>query len=687
MGHMNIQPKSKTIDPNQRVDIEILGLSGLLNPFIQNTSSQRARMFIGHLNGRLFLPNAEFPNVFSGYELETADYTFDTLDIDEPIEIIKVIYKFKKLSVDKNPMITVIFKRMNSNVIDYANIYKYVRTKETYSFINSFDRISMLSEGNIIYPDDEIVYPTNKDPDTGEYKTGVNVNTAYMTLLDTYEDAMVISESLAKKLSTIQINSTQFEIDFDKYPLNLYGNDDEYKPFPDIGETIREDGIVSAFRKIDKKFMLVDMTPDNLCKVNYFHDKINYGYSNATIIDIDVYMTKKLSLLKIAYDQFKKYAQYKLEYYQDIFDVYRQYANDVFSPKLNTLFTNSIKFLLAAGTKLHNANINARFRNVGLHAKDTPIKLLTKITYLYTLPCDCGFKITDRNGGKGVICKILPDDKMPKDEYGIKADLIVDDPSVVKRTNLGQLYEQFLTRASQLILFRIQNLPDNKKFQTILEYLNDINPEYAQMVYEAYGKKVHQFLDEVSTNQLKIWVKTASRQITIDKIKLIKEKWKIDKTPVTLQPGDYLPNKIKTKQAISIGSKYIYLLYNLPNVNVLSIGLTNQFDLPTKTRKIKVDNINLTPVRFFGQDETRILINSTVPQDFVRLKYLNCFSEKGRRVLIKTILSSTKPSAISRIPIDLVDLKRSSTVHNTVMNIFSLAGVDLRNVICDNEND
>ena len=72
------------------------------------------------------------------------------------------------------------------------------------------------------------------------------------------------------------------------------------------------------------------------------------------------------------------------------------------------------------------------------------VELNIKWDFLVERPMGLGDKLTGRNGNKGVVTKIIPDEKMPqihfKDETK-PAELIISPCSIIGRKNLGQIWE------------------------------------------------------------------------------------------------------------------------------------------------------------------------------------------------------------------------------------------------------
>ena len=79
-----------------------------------------------------------------------------------------------------------------------------------------------------------------------------------------------------------------------------------------------------------------------------------------------------------------------------------------------------------------------------------------------------GDKISGRYGNKGVISKIVPDEKMPRNEQGEPVHVVFTSASVVSRTNPGQIVEGALGKVSRKTgkryIIPMYGLQDNRKF-------------------------------------------------------------------------------------------------------------------------------------------------------------------------------------------------------------------------------
>lgn len=76
--------------------------------------------------------------------------------------------------------------------------------------------------------------------------------------------------------------------------------------------------------------------------------------------------------------------------------------------------------------------------------KQYEIEFIVSWNFIVDRPMSIGDKLTGRNGNKGVVTKILPDDEMPKIHFAdetLPAELIISPCSIIGRKNLGQIWE------------------------------------------------------------------------------------------------------------------------------------------------------------------------------------------------------------------------------------------------------
>jgi len=524
----------------------------------------------------------------------------------------------------------------------------------------------------------EIYSSPNKEGDV--YKQGINANVAYMTLLETTEDLFPISESFAKRLSPLSVSAKSINVNLKRFPLNLYGNEEEFKIFPDIGEFVRPDGILCAWRSSNKASVIYDLHPSRLTSVNHLFDQKVYAYPEAQVVDIDVHINANENLPVQAYGQVRRYHEALLVYYQTILDIYIKHKSLPISGKFNTLVTRAMGMLLAAKRPVPEFDKRPRIQLVD---KFSPISLKIIITLAHRVVVSNGFKCTGRAGDKGVVV-VLPDDAMPVDEQGFRADICVDPVSVLKRTNIIQLYEQFINRLLKLEAMNLHNYGDDtSQYNRIMEVLSDINIEYAKVVMSVHDTpaKISAFVKECRESTIKICIPPAYDKLTTDLIEFLYEKYKVPISRVSFNIDTPEGRKrIVSKHPIMIGSKYIYLLAKYPKPIASGLGFVNHFHYPTHTSDKHGVPIGSNPIRF-GEAESRMLTTAIGTEQVVRLRGLYGNTKIGPEKLLNALLASPTPSALRRVPVDTGELADNDFAVRIAHHMFNTVGIDFQNSI------
>ena len=220
---------------------------------------------------------------------------------------------------------------------------------------------------------------------------GLNAKACFLSYLGyNYEDGIVISESLAKKLTSLH---------YDTIEINLNVNDN-INVFPRIGQTFAKGETIVSIRK-------------NIVGDVALSDEYSViAPSDITVVDIEVY-PYDVKHVKPIIDQID-------EYYSATNKKLKQLGLDPVFDKTK-IVVNAGKFT-ESGEKLTNTKII--------------IKLLRKMS------ASLGDKVTNRHSAKGVITHIVPDHLMPETvDSKEKMDIIINSLSVISRMNLGQIYE------------------------------------------------------------------------------------------------------------------------------------------------------------------------------------------------------------------------------------------------------
>lgn len=375
---------------------EFLGLHALLAPYVQYCSSQRLMMFASNITQALVIDGCEFPHIFTGYEHQIGKYEFDPSSRDQDAHIIAVIPKFKMNCFESAsmPSHTIIYIGMDDNKIHYVDVSDYNMLHDGFGFINKPLNTHNLTVNNVIPKDMKFMTSPNHD---GEfYCMGMNANVCFMGEWGVTEDAVIISESFRDKGDNTAICQLKLNIDQDDIPLNLYGDDTTYKIFPDIGEQVREDGVLVALRGMNKTTFVSDMTNEALQSIEYLHDKAHNAVPGATILDVDVHINfdalRQLKNKETVYSQLMKYRDQHSYYWQSILDVYEKVNEQGYelSPEFNTLVTRCIGMLAP------RKYVSKRLQLID---KREPVEFISvTITYGYKRKITLGSKVTGREG-------------------------------------------------------------------------------------------------------------------------------------------------------------------------------------------------------------------------------------------------------------------------------------------------
>jgi DNA-directed RNA polymerase beta subunit len=294
------------------------------------------------------------------------------------------------------PTHTVIYRGLKDNKINYMNVNRYTFLHDGFGYINDCPAADMLSVENII-PKDACLQQSPAWR-TGDYAYGLNGNVIFTTDDAVTEDAMVISESFAKRCTNLAIHRIKLNMSADDVLLNLYGDKeiDEYKVIPNIGETVREDGVLAAIRAKNAASYVSDMTMDALQRIEPMHDELHKAPPGSKILDVDVYINfdylKKLDPSDSVYEQLLKIYNDHQYYYDEVIQCYQEYVQQglEISEDFNTLVLRCMEL---------TCNRKYSKKNIKLCDPREPIEFITvAITYSYEREISLGSKLTGREG-------------------------------------------------------------------------------------------------------------------------------------------------------------------------------------------------------------------------------------------------------------------------------------------------
>jgi hypothetical protein len=435
-----------------------------LNSFPGGVSASRKQMNGNNLGQIVVVAGVNESSIQTGMERRYAKTTFST-KMPSNGKILKIISRYKNKEgiagevINHNPQTVVIFESDGGeigmfNLTDYCSYHPYLgfnyvkREAEHQIAVNNY-----LKKG-IVFRDSPGV------TEAGNYMYGVECNVAFMSHPAVSEDGILINRNVLKKFEFKTYETRVVEFGSESFPLNLYckkfdehGRPLEYKIHPEIGEYIREDGILMALRTYDENLAVVEQNAQATLVPEMLFDKLVYvAGAGGKIIDIRVHHETNDSSPHLPPEmeqQTMKYDVSRREFYDELYrfnnDLQRRYGAGLnLSKELHRLMVEAISVVAPGDLRVQKVN------------KRVPLDTW-RIEFVveYTNTPNIGNKFTDNYGGKGVVCHIAEPHEMPVDADGNVADFVFDPGSTLNRMIVSRLYEQYFKAASRDVLKRI----------------------------------------------------------------------------------------------------------------------------------------------------------------------------------------------------------------------------------------
>ena len=598
MASMNIINDIRETDYGQP---DLLLGKGAMMPFAASNSGSRKLMFGIHLEHRLPLLHPDVPYIQTGYEKQFGEHSSSIIKTEEDLEVVGSVAKFSWIpkhhyytfAANHQKKILRMFERKE---------YKHISEKYGYAFNNEL--IDSL-EPNGIIPEGTVIEKSMAFDEYENRMDGRNLLTMYSACEDTIEDAIVISESAAKKLSSPLVKRVDIIINDNDIPLNLYGDNNKYKIFPDIGEYTKND-ILCGFRREKKEECLYSQSYSRLRELNISDDKY---FASEKVVDVEIFCNAPDKLNEISYnEQLKFYYDNNLRMCREIVDMLEPFDKAGYEMEymLKRLYTIS-KYTLE-GKQYFSERV---FSNIVL-----------RITLVEEIDVKDGDKLSNRYGGKGITSKIVPDEMMPKNNFGESFDIILNMCGVYGRENAGQLFEITVSYVSMKLLQYIQTnvLEIGETIELYMKLLEIVAPkmkiEMEELLASMTDEDCVDYICSMTTDKsLYLIIEPMSENMTIDKVNELYEAFPWIKPEKVLMPIIDSAGEVKyvpSNRPIVYGYQYIYRLkqYAEEKFSVTSLSATN---LRNENSKSKSSNqykalYSRTPIRF-GDMETGNLMH------------------------------------------------------------------------------
>ena len=549
--------------------------------FPDKISTVRSGMATKHATQRVVLTDPEFPMVYTGAENPYGDKSSWNIRANGDYQLMKIFRKFA--NVPYSP-IAYIFKNLDTGKYLCKVIKPAENLVEKYGFrMNS--NMGKYVEGDIIPSGSVIAQSVSYVNDN--YCAGRNVRIANAVLPELTEDALVISDYVHEALRYDMVDVVKVEINRHAFLLNNYGDSTLYKPFPDIGEEVKNN-IICSIR--ENSYL------STIAEASIPHIKDRNIFTNGILIDIDIHTN-----VEVENEQFNYYLSQIRNWYSDIYSyistiIVDKYQDDT---SLLDIYHQADKYL----------------NNSSWVTKEYVLDTLIKFTVLQPKKIQIGQKMVGRYGNKTTVAKIIPRDLMPKTDDGRPIDVLSNALSVPNRIIAFSLYENSMTfqmdRMHQHILKMEESgsTPD-EIVNLVIEFVGIYNSVHAEDMARLYRDNPDAVYKDIITNGIFLQVEPLNDTCIRDAILEAYEKY----------PDILKEYKLYTKlrhrwieheETFAIGYQYMWVLKQEPSkaMSAVSTGRTTLYDLPVKTRQY---NKNLrhysdNPIKFGEYDTYNFL--------------------------------------------------------------------------------
>lgn len=634
----------------------------LLQVFRGANSGSRCLMDSVHIEQHMTLSKPEVPIIQSGYETEYGQTSTSYKETKHDYDIIAKINKFSF----RNNHYFLIIRNRDTGEYDYIERKTYTHNTESYGYTHNNRIIDSFKIGDVIKKGTPILKSNGFD-DYNNKMNGTNLLTMYLSCDQNMEDSIILSKSAAKKLETNLVKNTYININDNEVLLNLYGDNNNYKTFPDIGENIKNN-IFCSIRRIENDNVLYTLSQSRLKDIMLNDRNI---IMDGTVADINIYCNNPEALAENNYNsQLNFYYKESLNFAKNICDAIGpiKMAEGKLSYRLTELYSKSTD--IVSGKQFFKDKL---FSNV-----------IIEVTVIEPLGMQSGDKMSDRYGGKGVVSKVVDDELMPILDNGKHIEVIKNQSTCINRENIGQLHEQSLTFIGGRIIdyFKMGVLSYKEMAKIWYDFVSMVDPKQANDLFQYISVddefEIKQFIDSIinEDDAIILSIDPFTTTINIDTIAEIYKKFpwvKPYKVSVPMEDSNGNIRYVETRRPLVAGKIYNYRLkqYAEEKFSVTSLSATNLKNLNTRSRanKIYETKFTKTPI-MFGPMESGDLAHLSM-QFVIANLMLYSSSPQGRR-LFEQLLVGDPYNIDIKLDKDERTKNRNAEIINTLFKTMGL---------------
>ena len=395
-------------------------------PFCEHDDQTRLQMASSQMRQSIMLKEFDRPMIQSGCEWLYTDQTQFVKRAKKDGEVIHMDDKFIIVVYNDNDidMFNIEYRKIYVEHLDFMNVYVKPGDK--------FKAGDILAESN---------YCKN-----GEIIFGKNLLTGVMVYYgNNYEDGIVISDRLVKEntLTSIHYQDLSFTLPPHKVLLSL--SEDEYKPLPNQYENLSKGTPYARIQSLSDEDFYSQFNEETYLQTERKYIisevKVYANTWNTAIPEFNDWVEKTIELQKEKENDVKKIILDKFP---------KDQANQIIKENNLDLYSFVGKY------KNKREKINGiRIEMTGIHQR----------------PIQVGDKVANRHGNKGIISRIVPQDKMPTLADGRTLDICINPLGIISRMNIGQLFELHLTMAFYDLKKNLIAMLENNTQAEIRKYL------------------------------------------------------------------------------------------------------------------------------------------------------------------------------------------------------------------------
>ena len=436
----------KKPDPNKTINSTLAGCAAAL-PFSNTVSGSRVAMAVGMRNQTRPTAKQELPPWITGFETQLAEASFMIRSPDDGIvrAIIPLYYGLNEsgkttvpetlyiLQSTKDPNYYFCIVKEEQRIAHKKFGYPYVTTeKGRNTQVNHH-----VKEGDIFATSPSII--------DGMYAGTSNARIALLSDPDTAEDAIKISDHFLDTHNYLAYTKITAHVGKDHVLCNLYGDDVNFKCYPDVGQKVNDDGLVLAIRPLKYQ----ELSPalysyKSLRRADEMIDKIYKVMPNSWVSDVRVIhnMRNHNAHNNHVEKQLLAYSQSLRQYNQAIYNWYQSVIKNGNKVELDNRLSGYVY-------RAYSMVNDSRGNNVQFNYKGKPVDTycieITVCTQVYP---GKGSKWSGNYGDKGICCHKVPVNDMYRNDRGEVADLVSCSISTANRANPGRLHEMVMSTSA-----------------------------------------------------------------------------------------------------------------------------------------------------------------------------------------------------------------------------------------------